>query len=363
MGSQHLFRRLPGPRHTPLKLYLQRRSRNCCRHDSLASQNSENLDRLSPGAKLTLTFTSASPQTDKGPIKLIGDQMNILLLSMPDSFEHMPAAGVRMPNGALSPLAGNVDSHHQVAVADLILVQRRVRETLVQLVKQLQPDLVGLSIMTFQRKTAKAIIDLIRALKPNVQVVVGGYDPTLATQSYHESGPGQGDFIVRGEGEITFRDLLRAIESSSPYDHIAGLSYRVGDHFQHNRERPISGLEKSEIRPPKRSARVLSGYTMLGRQIDVIETSRGCTFDCSFCSIVEMRGRNFETFSFDRVIADIRDAYDYGARSIFIVDDNITLNVKRFAGLCEAIIAAGLNWIDYSVQGMAWALAKHGGGL
>jgi radical SAM superfamily enzyme YgiQ (UPF0313 family) len=153
--------------------------------------------------------------------------MNILLLSMPDSFEHMPAAGVRMPNGALSSLAGNVDSHHRVAVADLILVQRRVRETLVQLVNQLQPELVGLSVMTFQRKTAKAIIDLIRALKPNVHVVIGGYDPTLATEAYTGSGPGQVDFIVRGEGEITFRDLLRAIESGSPYDHIAGLSYRI----------------------------------------------------------------------------------------------------------------------------------------
>src|ERR1700730_9601213 len=172
--------------------------------------------------------------------------MNILLLSMPDSFEHMPAAGVRMPNGALSSLAGNVDSHHQVAVADLILVQRRVRETLVRLVHQLEPDLAVLLIMTFQRKTAKAIIDLIRAVKPNVQIVVGGYDPTLATESYTGSGQGQVDFIVRGEGEITFRDLLRAIESSSPYDHIAGLSYRVGDHFQHNRERPISGLEQRE---------------------------------------------------------------------------------------------------------------------
>jgi anaerobic magnesium-protoporphyrin IX monomethyl ester cyclase len=51
-----------------------------------------------------------------------------------------------------------VDSHHQVAVADLILVQRRVRETLVRLVDQWQPDLVGLSIMTFQRKTARTII-------------------------------------------------------------------------------------------------------------------------------------------------------------------------------------------------------------
>src|ERR1700726_3417880 len=121
--------------------------------------------------------------------------MNVLLLSMPDSFEHMPAAGVRMPNGALSSLAGNIDAHHQVAVADLILVQRRVRESLAQLVDKLQPDLVGLSIMTFQRKTAKSIIDLIRALKPNAQIVVGGYDPTLATESYTESGPGQVDFI------------------------------------------------------------------------------------------------------------------------------------------------------------------------
>ncbi|PYV50614.1 MAG: hypothetical protein DMG96_42115 [Acidobacteria bacterium] len=52
--------------------------------------------------------------------------MKILLLSMPDSFEHMPSIAVRMPNGALSSLAGNVDPHHQVAVADLILVQHRL---------------------------------------------------------------------------------------------------------------------------------------------------------------------------------------------------------------------------------------------
>jgi anaerobic magnesium-protoporphyrin IX monomethyl ester cyclase len=107
----------------------------------------------------------------------------------------MPAAGVRMPNGALSSLAGNVDSHHQVTVADLILVQRRVRETVVRLVDRWQPDLVGLSIMTFQRKTAQATIDLIRTLKPNVRIVVGGYDPTLATESYTGSGPGKVDFI------------------------------------------------------------------------------------------------------------------------------------------------------------------------
>ena len=53
--------------------------------------------------------------------------MNVLLLSMPDSFEHMPTVAVRMPNGALCSLAGNIDPHHKVAVADLILVQSKVR--------------------------------------------------------------------------------------------------------------------------------------------------------------------------------------------------------------------------------------------
>ena len=62
--------------------------------------------------------------------------MNVLLLSMPDSFEHMPEIVVRMPNGALSSLAGNIDAHHQVSIADLILVQRTVRQTLERLVRE-----------------------------------------------------------------------------------------------------------------------------------------------------------------------------------------------------------------------------------
>ncbi|HKS41033.1 MAG TPA: radical SAM protein [Blastocatellia bacterium] len=286
--------------------------------------------------------------------------MNILLLSMPDSFEHMPSVAVRMPNGALTSLAGNVDSHHKVAVADLILVQQQVRETVERLVRETAPDIVGLSVMTFQRKTARKVIDLVRSLKPDVRVVVGGYDPSLAAESYTDNDSGVVDFIVRGEGEITFRDLLRAIENESGYDHITGLSYRSGDRFYHNSDRAVSGLDGGEIKPPNRDARVLKGYTMLGRQTDVIETSRGCTFDCSFCSIIEMRGRNFHTYTFDRVIADIQDAADHGARAIFIVDDNISLNVKRFEALCQAIIDAGLNKIDYTVQAMTSSIANHG---
>jgi radical SAM superfamily enzyme YgiQ (UPF0313 family) len=284
--------------------------------------------------------------------------MNVLLLSMPDSSEHMPSLVVRMPNGALTSLAGNVDPKHKVAVADLILVQQRVSETVARLVREFNPDVVGLSVMTFQRETAKKIIKLVRSLAPSARIVVGGYDPSLATQAYTEI-PGV-DFIVRGEGEITFRELLRAIENNSGYAPLDGLSFRNGDDFRHNQDRKVSRLESGEIRPPNRSARVLRGYTMLGKGVDVIETSRGCTFDCSFCSIIEMRGRNFHTYSFDRVIADIRDAQEFGARVIFIVDDNITLNVKRFTALCQAIKDAGLNSIEYSLQAMTSAIADYG---
>jgi radical SAM superfamily enzyme YgiQ (UPF0313 family) len=285
--------------------------------------------------------------------------MNILLLSMPDSFEHMPSIVIRMPNGALTSLAGNVDSHHRVAVADLILAQRSVRETVEKLVREWDPQVVGLSVMTFQRKTAIKIIALIRSLKPDVKVVVGGYDPSLASEPYMTDDAGI-DFIIRGEGELTFRELVRALENGGSYDTLSGLSYRSGGVWHHNPPRPVHSLDGDEIRLPNRKARVLKGYTMLGRQVDVIETSRGCTYDCSFCSIIAMRGRNFHTYSFERVLADIRDARSNGATSLFLVDDNITLNVHRFEGLCHAIIEAGCNDVEYFIQGMTSAIANHG---
>src|SRR6266446_2064910 len=276
--------------------------------------------------------------------------MNILLVSMPDSFEHMPTVGIRMPNGALSALAGNVDPHHRVAVADLILVQREVRATVERLVHEWQPALVGLSVMTFQRKTALRIIELVRALRPGVRIAVGGYDPSLAPEAYTDPTAAV-DFIVRGEGELTFRELVRALEGGGGFENIAGLSYREGDGFRHNPDRPVYGLADGEIRLPNRGARVLRDYAFLGRPVDVVETSRGCTFDCSFCSIIEMRGRNFHTFAFDRVLADIRDARDHGARAIFLVDDNITLAIAAHgATLAPLMRRAGFRYVFLGIE-------------
>ncbi|MBW8714194.1 MAG: B12-binding domain-containing radical SAM protein, partial [Acidobacteria bacterium] len=213
--------------------------------------------------------------------------------------------------------------------------------------------------MTFQRSTARRIIALVRSLAPKVRIVVGGYDPSLAPEAWTDPDIGV-DAIVRGEGDLTFRELIRAFEGRQPLSSVAGLVFRDGDTFRSTAPRAVTHLDSGEVRPPNRAARVLTGYTMMGRQIDVIETSRGCTFDCSFCSIIEMRGRNFHRFPIERVIDDIRDAEARGARSIFIVDDNITLDVERFEELCTAIIRAGLNRIDYLVQGMTASIATHG---
>jgi anaerobic magnesium-protoporphyrin IX monomethyl ester cyclase len=290
--------------------------------------------------------------------------MRVLLLSMPDSFEHTPALTMRMPNGALASLAGNVGPAHQVFAADLILVQNRVVPTVRRLIDELEPEVVGLSIMTFQRRTALRLIALIRAIKPAITIVAGGYDPSLAPEAYDAPETGV-DFLVRGEGELTFRDLLNALARGGDVTRIPGLAFRAapGAGFTMTPARSVTRLDDGTLALPNRAARVLTGYTFLGRPIDVVETSRGCTYDCSFCSIIEMRGRNFHTFDFTRVLADIADARRRGARAIFLVDDNITLNVARFEGLCRAIVDAGLNDIHYIVQAMTSSIASHGATL
>jgi radical SAM superfamily enzyme YgiQ (UPF0313 family) len=264
-------------------------------------------------------------------------------------------------------------------------------------VSQYAPDLVGLSVMTFQRATALQVARLVKMIRPSARIVVGGYDPSLAADAYEPSL--DIDFVVRGEGEQTLAELLRALEATTPDSairnpqsrgpqagvpsaapalgwesgtrpgwesairNVLGLSHRDGMRFVHNPARPVMPLATEKLRLPKRGARVLEGYTLLGRQIDVVETSRGCTFDCSFCSIIEMRGRNFHPFPIDRVIADIADAHGRGARSIFLVDDNITLDVRRFEALCHALIDADFDDMEYFVQAMTAPLAQHGATL
>src|SRR4030095_6848769 len=113
------------------------------------------------------------------------------------------------------------------------------------------------------------------------------------------------DYVVRGEGEAVFNELIRALDSHGDLDAIAGLSYRRGDEFRHNLPAPLLDLEQA--RPPERGGAVSDRCLWMGGPFDVAESSRGCTMPCGFCSIRRMYGKTFRLYPDEQVVADLRD--------------------------------------------------------
>lgn len=92
--------------------------------------------------------------------------------------------------------------------------------------------------------------------------------------------------------------------------------------------------------------------------MDVIEASRGCTMACKFCSITKVYGRNFRKHNLERVMEDIAQVKSLGAKTLFFVDDNLTLDVNYFEELCEAICEAGHNDLHYQIQASCKGIAS-----
>lgn len=278
--------------------------------------------------------------------------MKVLLLSSPvvqPDFDRI----ARLPSLGLVSMAAHVDDLCTVHVADLHGL-KEPRGFLRRVVDRY--DLVGLTAMSFQYREA---LELARIAKESgAATVIGGYHPTLAFEEIGRSEDARLiDYIVRGEGEATFRELVRALTEGGGLRDILGLSYHEGDGMVHNGPRPLLRME--EIGMPLRDARLITeGFKSFDVPIDSVETSRGCTQGCKFCSINLMYGRQFRRFPIRRVIEDIQDAEEHGAGSIFFPDDNITLDVKRLEELCEAIIEAGLTHLRYKTQASASGIAS-----
>ncbi|MBW7898965.1 coproporphyrinogen III oxidase [Candidatus Brocadiaceae bacterium B188] len=283
--------------------------------------------------------------------------MRILLCSMPDTVPQFSAKTWRAPNLAISSLAGNIQPHHDVALADLVLKRNNLLPSLKKAIEDYQPDIIGLSAMTFQFDTARKIATFIKSLQKDIKIAIGGYHATLM---YEEIASADDDnpftYIVRGEGEETFRDLLEAMEGGREWKDVPGLSYRHNGRFLHNPPRPLENLDT--IKLPRRDVRIWNDYLFSGKVLDMVETSRGCTMTCNFCSMNRMYGRTFRTYSFDRIMQDLANAKKFGAKYIAFSDDNITLNVKRFESLCDAIVEAGHNDLRYIVQASTSGIAS-----
>jgi anaerobic magnesium-protoporphyrin IX monomethyl ester cyclase len=273
--------------------------------------------------------------------------MRVLLVAMPDvasSFDRV----MRMPNLGITSLAANVDGA-EVKILDLVLHSRAVSRAVRRTLAEFQPHVVGLSAMTFQYDTAKHVARIVRETVPKVRTVLGGYHATLAYDDI-ASDPGAEvfDFLIRGEGEAALNALVQALKNGQGWTTIPGLSYRTADGFVHNPRGPL--LDLSRVHPPAREARLTNGFRYFGRRFDMVETSRGCTRACRFCSIRQMYGSEYRRYPIPRIVADIEGAAAAGAKGIFFADDNINLDPNHFRGLCEAIVAANLSHLEYLTQ-------------
>ena len=283
--------------------------------------------------------------------------MRILLIAMPDTADYMDYF-VRLPNLALVSLAGNLPGH-DVRVLDLVAYKPHLRRILDETIRSFRPQLVGLSAMSFQFATLLRVARYIRSLNPRTAIAAGGYHVTLmGTDESAHVWTEVLDFLIRGEGEITFRELVAAMEKNDhDFTGIAGLSYRQGERWIHNDDRDL--LDLDDLSLPRREARIAGGFSFGLWSMDVAETTRGCPFHCKFCSIMHMYGGAHRKFSLARIVADLQAIKSRNTQAVFFTDDNITYDIEHFRNVCRAIIENGLHDMIYATQVTAAGIADN----
>lgn len=267
---------------------------------------------------------------------------------------------IHLPNHGIACVGGNIDADHDVFLVDLVRKRRSLKKYLSKVIGKIEPDLVGLSAMTWQYDTCIKIAHLIKELRPGTQIAIGGYHATLMYEEIAASEEAKWvDFLIRGEGEEVCRRLVNGLADGDNLADIPSLSYKKGGVFSHNPRGANLDLETLKL-PIRDRRRLTWGYHVLHSKIELIETSRGCTRSCNFCSINHMYGRSFRTYPISRVLADIDDIYyQRKTRWIFITDDNMVLNPARVIELCEAIIARNYKDLKIIVQADCLSMAKN----
>jgi len=198
-------------------------------------------------------------------------------------------------------------------------------------------DVVGISAITRTIPQSFELAGLIRKHNPGAKIVFGGPHATALPDETLEYS----DFVVRNEGDITFPELLHRFEENFDrprVENLAGISYRNADgEIVHNPAREFSDSKLLTALPFP----VFSEETLDTTRYFTINTSRGCPYECEFCSVVSHFGNRYRAMSVDRTLEHIRYIIDLkkdrGNYSIFFGDDHFAANISRTKELLRRI--------------------------
>jgi len=201
------------------------------------------------------------------------------------------------------------------------------------LARPIETDLAGISLITATAPASYAVADNFRSR--GIPVVLGGphasFQPEEALQ--------HGDYCLVGEAEQTLPTLVEALNGGRRLEEVPGLVWRRNGTIVRNAAaRPIDDLDSlpfPDYRLLDMGGRSMGAF-LLGGSIVPIQTSRGCPYDCSFCSVTGMFGKRYRFRSTANVIAEL-ERYD-PSRLIFFYDDNFAANTRHTRELLGAMI-------------------------
>ena len=182
-----------------------------------------------------------------------------------------------------------------------------------------KPAVIGFSCYIWNIEETLKVVNMLKKVDPTIIIVLGGPEVTYDTPEWMEKSPDV-DFIVIGEGELTFKQLLNEIETTKNYRNVHGIAYREDGKVTITPQ--MNKLDLKELPSPYRFPEDIRD---LGKRVTYIETSRGCPFSCQFClSSIEVGVRYFDR---EKIKSDIRYLMENGARTIKFVDR--TFNISR----------------------------------
>jgi len=247
----------------------------------------------------------------------------------------------------LSAMLNKIDIDHDIL--DLRLYPNW-QEILVSKLKENNYTIAGMASTVFDHPSAKKLASIIKGHSKETKVIVGGAHPTLVKDKILKEDKNF-DFVLVGEGELTFSELCIALRDNKDFNEIKGLVFRKENKIITNQER-IFNNNLDELPYPDYSKFDLKKYhgdtTIKGiikrKTIFPMSTSRGCPYSCTFCSVPVFTGKLFRIRSPENVIGEMKMLKEkYNVGKIDILDDNFTMNLARAKNICKLMIENNIN--------------------